>query len=52
MLDPNAVNELRDRRFGHILPQGETLPGALEEVFVDFAAAAKELWRPNGRVSF
>ena len=24
MLDPNAVNELRDRRFGHILPQGET----------------------------
>lgn len=35
-----------------ILPEGETLPAELEEVFSDFAAAAKELFsRPNDQVS-
>lgn len=41
------MDELRGRKFGHILPEGQTLPDALEDIFIDYAAAAKELWRPN-----
>ncbi|GAA5904087.1 hypothetical protein JCM5296_000330 [Sporobolomyces johnsonii] len=51
MLDPNAIAELRSRQLGHILPEGETLPPALEEVFADFSAAVKEVWRPNHQLA-
>ncbi|BGP40154.1 hypothetical protein JCM10450v2_004133 [Rhodotorula kratochvilovae] len=51
MLDPAAVDELRTRRFGDILPEGETLPAAFEEVFADFASAIKEVWRPNNELA-
>ncbi|GAA6051715.1 hypothetical protein JCM3770_002697 [Rhodotorula araucariae] len=51
MLDPVAVDELRARRFGDILPEGETLPAAFEEVFADFASAIKEVWRPNNELA-
>ncbi|GAA5896019.1 hypothetical protein JCM8208_007507 [Rhodotorula glutinis] len=50
MLDPNDLDELRARKFAPgttVLPEGETLPSAFEEVFADFAAALKEVWRPN-----
>lgn len=50
MLDPNELDELRARKFApgtSVLPEGETLPAAFEEVFADFAAALKEVWRPN-----
>ena len=43
-LDANAMKELHSRKYGHILPQGQTLPSELEEVFADFSAAVKELW--------
>ncbi|KAK4702217.1 hypothetical protein P7C70_g4014, partial [Phenoliferia sp. Uapishka_3] len=49
-LDANAMSELQSRHFAHILPQDQTLPPELEEVFGDFAAAAKELWRPNDQL--
>ncbi|CEQ39496.1 SPOSA6832_01040, partial [Sporobolomyces salmonicolor] len=51
MLDPSAIAELRSRQLGHILPEGETLPPALEEVFADFSAALKEVWRPNHQLA-
>ncbi|GAA5935417.1 hypothetical protein JCM3775_006268 [Rhodotorula graminis] len=50
MLDPNDLDDLRARKFAPgttVLPEGETLPSAFEEVFSDFAAALKEVWRPN-----
>jgi hypothetical protein len=50
-LDPNAVAELRGRRFGPILPQGETLPEAVAEVFVDFVRETSSLWRPNDQLA-
>jgi len=54
MLDQTAVvGELRkDRKFGTVLPEGETLPSALEEVYTDFSGVLKEVWRPNHQVSF
>ncbi|GAA5850485.1 hypothetical protein JCM8547_001889 [Rhodosporidiobolus lusitaniae] len=52
MLDPHAVEELRQRAsVGHILPEGESLPPAFEEVFADFASVLKEVWRPNDQLS-
>lgn len=48
LLDPVAIYKLRDQEYGHILPEGETLPPALEEAYVDAHAALKEIWRPNG----
>ncbi|BGP16409.1 hypothetical protein JCM10213_004035 [Rhodosporidiobolus nylandii] len=51
MLDPHAMNELRTRpSVGHILPEGESLPPAFEEVFADFSSAVKEVWRPNDQL--
>ncbi|GAA5886072.1 hypothetical protein JCM6882_004253 [Rhodosporidiobolus microsporus] len=52
MLDPHAVDELRNRpTVGRILPEGESLPPAFEEVFADFGSALKEVWRPNDQLS-
>ncbi|BGO91596.1 hypothetical protein NBRC10512_008043 [Rhodotorula toruloides] len=51
MLDPNAVEELRTRSLGHILPEGETLPPALEDSFSDFSTALREVWRPNDHLA-
>lgn len=51
ILDGEAVQELRGRNVGSLLPEGETLPPALEETFVDFSAALRELWKPNDEVS-
>ncbi|GAA6061475.1 hypothetical protein JCM10212_002554 [Sporobolomyces blumeae] len=51
MLDQHAVAELKDRQFGTILPEGETLPAALEEVFTDFNSALKDVWRPNHQLA-
>lgn len=45
------VDELRSRQHGRILPEGETLPIAFEDVFADFASTLKEVWRPNAQVS-
>lgn len=39
-LDANAMKELHRRQYGHILPQGQTLPAELEDVFGDFSACA------------
>jgi hypothetical protein len=44
------VDELRSRQHGRILPEGETLPLAFEDVFADFASTLKEVWRPNAQV--
>ncbi|KAI5480768.1 hypothetical protein MNV49_007174 [Pseudohyphozyma bogoriensis] len=52
LLDPDAMTELKVAKYGRILPEGATLPDQLEEVFVDFAAAAKELFsRPNDQLA-
>ncbi|GAA6038154.1 hypothetical protein JCM8097_005765 [Rhodosporidiobolus ruineniae] len=52
MLDPHAMEDLRNRpSVGHILPEGESLPPAFEEVFADFSSALKEVWRPNDQLS-
>ncbi|KAM0753097.1 hypothetical protein T439DRAFT_286646 [Meredithblackwellia eburnea MCA 4105] len=51
MIDQTAMKELRQRQFRDILPQGETLPPELEDVFRDFAAATRELWRPNDQLA-
>ncbi|GAA6016051.1 hypothetical protein JCM11491_000653 [Sporobolomyces phaffii] len=51
MLDQSAVAELRDRKLGTILPEGETLPAALEEVYTDFSGVLKEVWRPNHQLA-
>lgn len=45
------VDELRSRQHGRILPEGETLPIAFEDIFADFASTLKEIWRPNAQVS-
>ncbi|KAL8281093.1 hypothetical protein RQP46_006451 [Phenoliferia psychrophenolica] len=50
-LDASAMRELHSRTYGHILPQGQTLPSELEDVFSDFAAAVKEIWKPNDQLS-
>jgi hypothetical protein len=51
MLDPHATSELSQRpSVGSILPEGESLPPAFEEVFADFSSAIKEVWRPNDQV--
>ncbi|GAA5942177.1 uncharacterized protein JCM15063_002031 [Sporobolomyces koalae] len=52
MLDQTAMSELRDRKIdSSILPEGETLPAALEEVFADFSGVLKEVWRPNHQLA-
>ncbi|GAA5983618.1 hypothetical protein JCM11641_007301 [Rhodosporidiobolus odoratus] len=52
MLDPTLMEELRNRpSVGHILPEGQSLPPAFEEVFADFSSAVKEVWRPNNELS-
>lgn len=51
MLDPSMVDELRSRQHGRILPEGETLPLAFEDVFADFASTLKEVWRPNAQLA-
>jgi hypothetical protein len=51
MLDQSTVAELKDRKMGTILPEGETLPASLEEVYTDFSGVLKEVWRPNHQVS-
>lgn len=51
MLDPSMVDELRSRQHGRILPEGETLPIAFEDVFADFVSTLKEVWRPNAQVN-
>ena len=50
ILDGEAMQELKDRKLGSLLPEGETLPAALEETFVDFSAALRDLWKPNDEV--
>lgn len=50
MLDESAVSDLKSRQLGTILPEGETLPSSLEEVFTDFSGVLKEVWRPNHQV--
>jgi len=50
MLDEATVSELKGRQLGTILPEGETLPSSLEEVFTDFSGVLKEVWRPNHQV--
>jgi len=50
MLDEATVSELKGRQSGTILPEGETLPSSLEEVFTDFSGVLKEVWRPNHQV--
>jgi hypothetical protein len=51
ILDSEAMQELKGRTFGPLLPEGETLPASLEEVFGDFSRGLRELWRPNDEVS-
>lgn len=50
-LDPTAIAELRGRQFGPILPEGETLPEAVADVFVDFVRETSSLWRPNDQLA-
>ncbi|BGP55564.1 hypothetical protein JCM8202v2_003169 [Rhodotorula sphaerocarpa] len=49
MLEPSAVAELRARKHGWILPEGESLPAAFVEVFQDYRTVLKDVWRPNAQ---
>ncbi|ORY89385.1 hypothetical protein BCR35DRAFT_300547 [Leucosporidium creatinivorum] len=51
ILDSEAMQELKGRSFGPLLPEGETLPASLEEIFVDFSAGLRELWKPNDELA-
>lgn len=52
MLDQTTIHELRERKIeGNVLPEGETLPSLLEEVYTDFSGVLKEVWRPNHQAS-
>ncbi|KAM0791277.1 hypothetical protein ACM66B_005752 [Microbotryomycetes sp. NB124-2] len=52
VLDNESVNqELRGKQFGEVLPSGETLQASLTEVFEDFVAAVKDVWRPNDELA-
>lgn len=47
MLDPAVLEAMRRRQYGAVLPEGETLPAALEEAYGAFSSALREVWRPN-----
>ncbi|GAA5962924.1 hypothetical protein JCM3765_005922 [Sporobolomyces pararoseus] len=54
MLDQSAVSELNQRKVlqgSTVLPEGETLPASLEEVYTDFEGVLKEVWRPNHQLA-
>lgn len=51
MLEPSVVDELRARQFNRVLPEGETLPAAFQDVYADFRAVLKEVWRPNPQLT-
>lgn len=50
VLDHEDMASLRGRTLGPVLLEGETLPSTLEDVFVDFEGAIKDVWRPNDEV--
>lgn len=51
ILDAEAMQDLKGANFGPLLPEGATLPPALEETFVDFSASLRELWKPNDELA-
>lgn len=50
-LDSDSLAEIRAGHTGLILPEGDTLHPSLEEVFVDFSSALKDLWKPNDELA-
>ncbi|GAA5900075.1 uncharacterized protein JCM6883_006084 [Sporobolomyces salmoneus] len=44
-VNPSTATTTKDAT--EILPEGETLPPSLEEVYTDFEGVLKEVWRPN-----
>ncbi|KAK4054546.1 hypothetical protein OIV83_001040 [Microbotryomycetes sp. JL201] len=51
VLDNRDMDELRGKQFGHVLPPGQTLQASLTEVFDDYVAAIKDVWRPNDELA-
>ncbi|KAK4056649.1 hypothetical protein OIO90_002201 [Microbotryomycetes sp. JL221] len=50
ILDQQDMFQLKGQKWDSsvtILPQGQTLPNSLIEIFEDFTIAAKEVWKPN-----